>query len=404
MDPRRLWPVAVFSILFVMGAPARAADRDWAPLLKGLASASFSQREATQRELEKIPADEMETLLDLADRQVDPEVRSRLQLRISGMALERLTVQTNAKPTARAHITGRFVDDDGKGVPNLPVKATTWSMGQEFARGMVLDDFSRGFRSEARTDSQGRFDLPVPFPDILYMVSVAPDGAGPRILTLPESGPVGDLKLSTTGFKMQRFAGTVIDARGKPEPDQMVEIHGQDQVIGWTITEKNGTFDMRSPNWMNGTWQPIVRIDDMAAPIPAVVPNDNAVTVILSPAVTLEGFVREGAEGGKGIPNARVVIGVRAAGISISSLQKAQTDAGGHFALTGIPPMALNRTQYNLYAEAPGYVNRNVEPLARRFQPGAAENIDLIMERAPVVTGRILDHQGHTLPQTTALR
>src|SRR5947207_3352613 len=67
--------------------PATLPGADMQPLLARLASDSFVEREAAQKELEKISPEHYLALRKLADMQSDPEIKARLSRRADEMEL-----------------------------------------------------------------------------------------------------------------------------------------------------------------------------------------------------------------------------------------------------------------------------------------------------------------------------
>ncbi len=64
---------------------ASAPAHDWNGIIKGLSSDNFAEREAAQRELDKVPEEEIDAVRLLAQSQKDEEVKARLQTRVAQM-------------------------------------------------------------------------------------------------------------------------------------------------------------------------------------------------------------------------------------------------------------------------------------------------------------------------------
>ncbi len=143
------------------------ASQPLSETLVNLGSGDFAAREAAQKELDKIPVSQMHALWDLADAQRDPEVKARIEKRVGAMALEIIRAQSSRPLPAAAHFTGRVVDAAGQPIADAVVRAKTSAMGR---------NLWWGFAPEARTDKAGRYDLGVPFRDILYFLSLEPPG------------------------------------------------------------------------------------------------------------------------------------------------------------------------------------------------------------------------------------
>jgi hypothetical protein len=85
--------VALCGLLFVAAGKTETPpnpqttlpDPRWEPLLKLLGSPDYSQRQQGWAQLEKIPAESIETVRTLAGREADPEVKASLQRRVRGM-------------------------------------------------------------------------------------------------------------------------------------------------------------------------------------------------------------------------------------------------------------------------------------------------------------------------------
>ncbi len=169
MFPPLRFPTFLLALtcLLLTASAHGAAPASLDPILRGLANTDFAAREAAQRELERLPASNMQLLQKTADAQADPEVKARLQVRIEQMTVENLwTLAAAPPPRFDQHLTGRLLDAAGKPIPNVQVTARSAALG-----GALWGSYELS----ARTDPAGRFDVAVPFGEILYYISTEHD-------------------------------------------------------------------------------------------------------------------------------------------------------------------------------------------------------------------------------------
>src|SRR4051812_17865659 len=69
-------------------SPAATAPAPLAAVLQNIGSDTFSTRDAAQRDLAKLPSDQIDILRNAAAGTTDPEVKARLQSRIAEMELD----------------------------------------------------------------------------------------------------------------------------------------------------------------------------------------------------------------------------------------------------------------------------------------------------------------------------
>ncbi len=105
----------------------------------------------------------------------------------------------------------------------------------------------------------------------------------------------------------------------------------------------------------------------------------------------IEGMVRE-ADGGKGIAHARVIAQF-SNGLKNDFRLETETGTDGRYKLEGVPPAAIQRMPYAVMAESPGWADSEWK-FVPVVQSGVSSTVDLAMERAAVVAGRVLDTKG----------
>ena len=360
--------------------PATAAIPGLDVIVQDLGSADFVKREAAQKEMGKIPVDQYDALSQFAAGQADEEVKSRLHTRINEMVWELAQVQSNAPLRTAAHITGRLVDETGKPMASASASAYLAAWGE-----------LRPNAQRARTDAEGRFDLPVPFLGVHYDVFMEMPGWGTsnaKNIMAEKDTTAGDFVITRGSTKT--IHGSVVDSAGKPVALQQVQIVGGYGITGSVSTDAQGRFTIDGLPSFLGQPVAIVHTGNQTTSLEIIRADD--ITLKLVEAGGLSGKVL----GDKGQPLAGATVLAQPWFASGLQLQE-KTAADGSYSITGVPP-----GDWLVTAETPAFSHRPPQEMYTKLpritvKPGATATANIAMERMAVVYGRVLDQAGRVV-------
>ena len=324
----------------------------------------------------------------------------------------------------RYAIHGRVVDDAGHGVGDVPVLAryegkahdpndpSSWSRTiDETIRG-VIDRVTRSEeerwpeRARARTDGEGRFELPLAEAG-RYRVIAEP--AAPSVAAYQSvSVRPGEERAETTLTLMAGAAleGTIVDGEDKPLRATLRASHyGMVENVYRAWTSAPVASDPASGSWRfdavpRGTVRLSVELPSgrRITGISVEVPHAGPFTIRLPGGqAAIAGTVADGA--GTPVADALVALSVswrEADGKVAGSVQlHARSDAQGAFAFADVPAGTVSRVE----AVAPGFLPYRVRPGREGHEEIAvaaegSTTVPIVLERGGTVTGRLTEAEG----------
>lgn len=325
----------------------------------------------------------------------------------------------------KSALSGRVVDEQGKGVAGAEVRAYPGYGGlfdllTNFMDLFVSLDKEPTPLAKAETDAKGAFTIPDLSPGPLLLRATSPgkrqavtqvklgsDGpiGGPPTLTLEGGAPV---------------AGLVVEASGTPIPGARVSLMSEEMndpgsiFLGrsFTTTDERGAFRLRVAEDAKRLRAFVAANGFPTAVSKTIAAGDEAVRIVVSAGATLEVQVLE-TEGSKPIPGATVMLGVSDAegGPDMSAgggLVTGTTDDRGTVTLNA-PPGAIEMAMVS----APGHGAGMASPRAKgdaaamgpfgsvssdlpdKLEAGKTAHATFRLAGGYVLKGRVLDPAGH---------
>ena len=280
-----------------------------------------------------------------------------------------------------ARITGRVVDEKGNPIANVPVSARSSTMGEPIYS---------AFTANARSDKQGRFELSVPFDDILYQIVLGSYGvyhlSEPAQVIPSESKPVKLVLKPDAGSHIVR--GKVAYPGGGSAGGLEVALIGEYDRRCQATTDANGNFRTTIQGHM-GQAVAIVRNGDLAAPLKVVEIDGNAVLALtLEPTSSIEGVVRDENDQTP-VPGATVLVQPYFAN---SFRMETTTGKDGRYALGGIPAgsylVRVASTAKHFHRTDPWRLP-SATPAA-----GESKEVNIDLQRLVLLRGKVVDHAG----------
>jgi protocatechuate 3,4-dioxygenase beta subunit len=284
--------------------------------------------------------------------------------------------QTAPAPAARplAKIAGRVVDDKGKPAAKVLITAKSSAMGQNLREAFIV---------RTHSDEQGRFELSVPFGDIIYQVVAGLYGMyhlSKSVQIIPSNNTPVELVLDPEQ-NSRTIRGSVVDADGKPLGNLPVLVVGQYDQSLQTTTDPNGRFHLTTGGSL-GLAVAIVGTGNLAAPLQIIL--DKVWDLRLEPASTLEGVVRDQDDQ---TPVAGATVLIRPT-FANSFRMEATTGKDGRYQLGGIPA-----GEYTVTATAPWYfhsVGRGELPTVT-LAAGENKETNIRLHHVALLRGRVVD-------------
>lgn len=358
----------VMALLAAASRPALADDPKLELVLADLASAHYATREAAQRQLERMPAS-LEAILDRLKAEKDPEVAARLNEVVPALTVTRVETQKTIAPARWWHVTGKIAE----GFAGVEMRVVLLSLGPDVAQALNL---------KGLTDAGGRFDITVPFGELVYQVLPCAEWPRPPLLpVLPDvTGDVGTVTFRI--WNNQQVNGKVLDEAGQPAVKAEVRLVG-DQGLGPVIlTDGQGKFSSAAPILLGNSVRAWAHLGERTSLLPVV--GQDAEWLQLGKGGSVGGVARDDV--------GRVVAGVKVTLVpdDVRELHfDAVTDAQGRFVFQGLP-VRPGGTRYEVTAQGAGFGK------TRSFIVGGdvGEDHDLVLERMPVIIGRVVNAKG----------
>ncbi len=228
------------------------------------------------------------------------------------------------------------------------------------------------------TDEEGKFEIRGVAPGEIQVLCQHRDNA--PVLSEPHAlRPRESLELSLVMPRGATIRGRVVDDRGFPQGDIIVELRAQDEhAPRMTLAGPDGTFSFRGALGVviltalpQGRSAARMRLEVASGP-------DVDVSLVLGdPSETLHGRVRDA----RGDPLADVHVRIRT--LSAGTPHRANTKTGddGTFSFEGLPA-----PPYRVEADHPGHALMRVEPVA-----STRDELEITLEAGGAVSGRVLD-------------
>jgi len=355
--------------------PAANASPSLDEIVKNLASPDVAQRETAEQYLEKIPADQYDTLNQIAGMQANADVERLLHARTHEMVWDLAQTQPSVPLPTAAHITGRLVDEAGAPIVGASARAI-----------LPVCREPPQIVETVKTDAQGRFDLSVPFLDVNYAVLLEIpgwDSARIKAILVKQDTEAGDFVLKKR--PAQSIHGSVMDDAGRPVAVRDVQIVGAYGITRSAPTDAQGHFTIDGlPSYIG---QAVVHSGTQTTPLKITRAGD--ITLNLVEAGSLSGNV----VGDKGQPLPGAIVLAQPAFDSGFQLQ-GTTTANGAYTIPDVPP-----GQWRVSAVSPAFSHRPPQEMFAKLpqitlKPGETATADIAMERKAIVYGRVIDSAG----------
>ncbi len=281
---------------------------------------------------------------------------------------------------------------------------TTGPRGEPIAEALILADAGNGYRTSARSDAGGRFELPGVMAGT-YTLMARRDGFAPGLLAGVAVGARSDVEAGLRLGPAGRVIGRMLDADGKPLPGRVsaralggapVPRALQDVLA----TEAGGDGRFALDGLPLGSAQVSIAGRGHASrlvDVEVIAGTADLGDVILETGVTLAGRVHT--RSGQPIADARLWGYARR--IDAPGQIEGTTDSDGTFVLAG-----LDEGRYSLSVSALGYGGESLEVEAGN------QNVDIVLQQGASVVGQVVDEAGrpvtafqvHAQPERTASR
>jgi hypothetical protein len=333
-----------------------------------------------------------------------------MQIVLTALALTLFADLAAAAPSLT--VAGSVKDSAGDPIPHATV--LVYSAGVRTGYSLFCPTCYVDCGKRASTDALGQFIISDVADDLVFNLLAIKDGYAPTWMKHvdPLKGPAGPavMKRRDAISDVSRvLRGTVVDTRGFPVRDALVETEGITTVGpgGIVGTAYGGSSEMLAASNEKGEFEigyekPAVRLVILVSPrgmapkLIAATSGPDRKTIEVTDGATVRGRL---IEGGKPVPNVEFGIMTirRQAGETYPEM-RAATDAAGRFAITNVPPRRL----WNLYATRESLGARGaVEPMQCATEPDG-QDIDvgnIPLEQGFKLSGRIVLSDGKPIPE-----
>lgn len=285
-------------------------------------------------------------------------------------------------------LRGRVVDENGKPIADVHLSAGAPGAGEL----MWLAQISA---VRARSDAEGRFELALPFREVLYSVHVQRMGYSGHSLTIvPDAaGLMEPVTITLTREKHTPLRGRISGPDGNFVSNLTITLVGEYGYSATTRTLVDGTYRFELPRYI-GQAVLVAERGDLAIAQEIVRAPERAegkqFDATLVEAGRLEGVVTDRVDK-KPVAHAEVTI---RPWFSSGFSMRARCNAEGKYVIDSVPP-----GQYLVEATAPVHFDKPPRGISHdrervEMKAGQTATHNIVMGRSAVVRGRVVDRDG----------
>ena len=290
--------------------------------------------------------------------------------------------------TSPARLRGQVLDDAGFPLAGVRVQAAAPAMGQQLWWVQSNELFTL-------SGADGRFELDLPFADILYSVSAnMPGYSGRQLRIIGGEQPNVDLRLRKVPRQAQ-LKGRIVDPTGQPLAGADLVLLGEYGFSAQTVTAIDGEFWFDDLPTYYGQGVLVLSAAQVELPVQIVRAQQKDLGKLTAvPPATFRGKLTD-RQTGAPIAGAKVTIRPR----FMSGLRlDATTDHEGAYEITRVPP-----GQYLVEPSAPTYFDKPPRGFSFERQQytaaaGQAVEVNLTMQPMDQVSGAVVDRLGKPVP------
>lgn len=282
-------------------------------------------------------------------------------------------------------IAGIILNNQGQPLADVRVQVKTGSMG---------DMLWWAFEPSTNSGLDGKFELTVPFGDILYRISAEKAGfLRVEAQVIPDGQKEIRVELGPNP-RTTSITGHLIRPGGRTVPGAEVRLFGESGRRASATTDEDGIFTWGPlPDYI-GQAVPLVRWEGLVSPIRIIRDDNGYVSINLVPPARLTGVCREK---DSGVPVVGATVIMRPWFLSGFRLETTSKD-DGTFELDGVPPCKYRVTAVSSthFIRPPrGY---DSELPGKHLRSGETTSVTLDMQPMATLEGRVLSPDNEPVP------